>query len=55
MSAESFKAKSREVLGDYEQLTGERARKAFAIAMDMTEADKEWVRSWLTEAYNTQF
>lgn len=55
VSSESFKAKSREVLGDYAQLTGERARKAFAIAMDMTEADKEWVRSWLTEAYNTQF
>lgn len=55
VSSEAFKAKSRDVLGDYQQLTGDKARRAFAVAMDMTDADKAWVRSWLTEAYNTQF
>jgi len=55
VSSEAFKAKSRDVLGDYQQLTGDKARRAFAVAMDMTDADKAWVRSWLAEAYNTQF
>ncbi|OEE87043.1 tricarboxylate transporter [Enterovibrio norvegicus FF-162] len=50
-----FKQKSDNVLGDYPQLTGESAQAALKTALSLSEADREWVRAWLTEKYNTKF
>lgn len=50
-----FKAKSDAVLGDYPQLTGPTAQAALKTALSLDEANRNWVRNWLTEKYNTKF
>ncbi|MBV1789483.1 tricarboxylate transporter [Marinobacterium sp. D7] len=55
VASEGFKARSEEMLGSYPQAVGKQAQKAFAIALDITDGDKEWIRNWLTEKYGTQF
>lgn len=50
--SEAFKSRSEEVLGNYPQAVKGNAVKAFQAALDMSEADREWVRNWLSTRYN---
>ncbi|WP_035024234.1 Bug family tripartite tricarboxylate transporter substrate binding protein [Enterovibrio calviensis] len=55
VSQPDFKAKSDKVLGDYPQLTGDNAQAALKTALSLDETNRNWVRNWLTEKYNTKF
>ncbi len=55
VSADGFAERSKEVLGAYPQAVGMKAQKAFAVALDIDDADREWIRNWLTEKYGTRF
>lgn len=55
VGSDAFKSRAEEVLGSYPQAVKDKAVKAFQAALDMDEADREWVRNWLTTRYNVQF
>ncbi|SEQ30346.1 Tripartite-type tricarboxylate transporter, receptor component TctC [Amphritea atlantica] len=54
VKADDFKSRSELVLGDYPQAVKGKAVKAFKAALDISDADREWVRNWLTSRYNVQ-
>ncbi|CZF79187.1 Tripartite tricarboxylate transporter family receptor [Grimontia celer] len=55
VASEEFKSRSPQILGMYPQAVGENAVKAFNAALDISDADREWVRNWLTTKYNVSF
>lgn len=55
VESEEFKTRSAKVLGLYPQAVYDDAVGAFDAAMSITDADREWVRQWLTDKYNVRF
>lgn len=55
VQSDAFKSRAEEVLGAYPQAVKGKAVKAFKVALDMDDADREWVRNWLTTRYHVQF
>ncbi|KZM45926.1 tricarboxylate transporter [Marinomonas sp. SBI22] len=55
VESDEFKSRSEKVLGLYPQAIYGDATSAFNTALSISDADKEWVRSWLTEKYNVRF
>lgn len=52
---DNFKEESELVLGQYPQLIHEDAVKTLSSALTISESDKEWVRQYLNDNYNTRF
>ena len=52
---DEFKQTSKKRLGVYKQVTGDAAEELKKTATSVSASSREWVRSWLTEKYNTQF
>ena len=40
------------VIGEYEQVTGEKAKKLYEMATNVSTQEKEWIKNWLREKYN---
>ena len=55
VQSDDFKSRAEEVLGSYPQAVKGKAVKAFQVALDISDADREWVRNWLTTRYNVRF
>ncbi len=55
VNSEAFKSRAEEVLGAYPQAVKGKAVKAFNVALDISDADRDWVRNWLTSKYNVKF
>ncbi|MGL6314952.1 Bug family tripartite tricarboxylate transporter substrate binding protein [Vibrio sp. WXL103] len=55
ISSPEFSKQSLQVLGDYPQLTGQEAVKALEAALSLEERNLQWVRTWLSDNYNTRF
>lgn len=51
---EEFQARAKDVLGNYQQLTGEEADKAVEAILSLDESSREWVAQWLADKYNTK-
>lgn len=39
-------------IGEYEQVTGEKAKKLYEMATNVSAQEKEWIKNWLREKYN---
>ncbi|KAA1155592.1 tricarboxylate transporter [Pseudoalteromonas sp. FUC4] len=52
---DNFKEESELVLGEYPQLIHEDAVNTLSSALTISETDKEWVRQYLNDNYNTRF
>ncbi|MEL0656960.1 tripartite tricarboxylate transporter substrate-binding protein [Pseudoalteromonas issachenkonii] len=52
---DNFKEESELVLGEYPQLIQEDAVNTLSSALTISETDKEWVRQYLNDNYNTRF
>lgn len=50
----SFLERSKDVLGNYKQLTGPEAEKAIDAILFLDAESKKWVANWLKEKYNTR-
>jgi len=55
VSAPDFAEKAQKTLGTYPQSTGEDAAKVKDVATNVPEAAQDYVRGWLTDAYNVKF
>lgn len=55
VSSDTFQSRKEKVLGKYPQAVMGDAVKTFEIALNLSDTDKQWVRSWLTEKYNVRF
>ncbi|MGI1669856.1 MAG: tricarboxylate transporter [Neptuniibacter sp.] len=55
VESEEFQSRSGKVLGKYPQAVFGDAVNAFDAALSISEADREWVRNWLTTKYNVKF
>jgi tripartite-type tricarboxylate transporter receptor subunit TctC len=54
IQSDAFKNNSELVLGKYPQAVKGKAAKMFAAALDISDADRKWVRNWLTTKYNVE-
>lgn len=54
VATNEFKDRSPTVLGKYPQAVHGEAVKAFESALAMSEADRQWVRTWLADKYNVR-
>ncbi len=50
-----YQATKQDVIGDYEQVTGEEAERLYEVATNVPDEAREWVRNWLSEEHNVQF
>lgn len=55
VESDAFKQRSEKVLGRYPQAIYGDAVNAFETALSISEADRSWVRNWLTEKYQVRF
>ncbi|RDE19846.1 tricarboxylate transporter [Motiliproteus coralliicola] len=55
VASDEFGARSEKVLGKYPQAVMGDAVKAFEVALNISDADRQWVRDWLTKKYNVRF
>lgn len=55
VESDEFKERSPKVLGLYPQAVRGDAIKAFDAALALSDADRNWIQSWLTEKYNVRF
>ncbi len=55
VQSDAFKSRAKDVLGSYPQAVKGKAVKAFQNALDITDADRKWIRNWLTSRYNVRF
>jgi hypothetical protein len=55
VTAPDFVEKSNLILGTYPQATGKKAKTVKELATTVTEPAQNYVRSWLTDAYNVKF
>ena len=55
ISQVDWKNRAEKVLGKYPQAIMGDAVKAFEVALNISDADREWVRTWLTDKYNVRF
>lgn len=45
-------ARKSEVLGEYQQVTGDAARRLYSLATDIPNGPRRWIRNWLREEYD---
>ncbi|MDD1828134.1 tricarboxylate transporter [Photobacterium sp. ZSDE20] len=55
VESDEYKERSPQVLGLYPQAVNDNATKAFEMALNISNDDRQWVRDWLTKNYNVRF
>ncbi len=50
-----FKDQARNAIGDYDQIVGKNIDSAVKMIFSLSDENKAWIQSWLTENYNVKF
>jgi len=45
-------AKKAKAIGDYDQVTGEKAKKLYKMGTSVSTQEKEWIKNWLRKKYD---